>query len=88
MLLLSSPDFLKKKIGTLTLCQTVWIQIMADILSKLIWAQTVCKGYHAVDNKSKEKKTWVLLIKLWKFRVGEDVTCDRQCDVIFVSARA
>ena len=25
-------------------CHTVWIQIMADILSGLIWVQTVCKG--------------------------------------------
>ena len=27
-------------------CQTVWIQIRPDILSGLIWVQTVCKGYH------------------------------------------
>ena len=26
-------------------CQQVWIQIRADILSALIWFQTVCKGY-------------------------------------------
>ena len=26
-------------------CQTVWIQIRIDILSILIWVQTVCKGY-------------------------------------------
>ena len=26
-------------------CQTVWIQIRPDILSGLIWVQTVCKGY-------------------------------------------
>ena len=25
-------------------CQTVWIQIRPDILSGLIWVQTVCKG--------------------------------------------
>ena len=25
-------------------CQTVWIQIRPDVLSGLIWAQTVCKG--------------------------------------------
>ena len=26
-------------------CQTVWIQIRPDILSGLIWVQTVCRGY-------------------------------------------
>ena len=26
-------------------CQTVWIQIQRDILSSLVWVQTVCKGY-------------------------------------------
>ena len=26
-------------------CQTAWIQIRLDILSGLIWVQTVCKGY-------------------------------------------
>ena len=26
-------------------CQTVWIQLMPDILSSLIWAQTICTGY-------------------------------------------
>ena len=26
-------------------CQTVWIQIGHDILSFLIWVQTVCKSY-------------------------------------------
>ena len=26
-------------------CQTVWIQIMSDILWGLIWVLTVCKGY-------------------------------------------
>ena len=25
-------------------CQTVWIQIRPDVLSGLIWVQTVCKG--------------------------------------------
>ena len=31
--------------GTLSEWQTVWIQIRTDILSVLIWVQTVCKGY-------------------------------------------
>ena len=27
------------------MCQTVWIQIRTDVLSVLIWVQTVCKCY-------------------------------------------
>ena len=27
------------------MCQKMWIQIRPDILSGLIWVQTVCKGY-------------------------------------------
>ena len=50
MRLLSSADFATKKrlkshSGALLECQTVWIQIRTDILSVLIWVQTVCKGY-------------------------------------------
>ena len=31
------------------MCQTVWTQIKPDMLSGLIWLQTVCKGYvHSV----------------------------------------
>ena len=36
--------FFNKKIsGTLSECQTVWIQNRTDILSILIWIQTICK---------------------------------------------
>ena len=37
--------------------QKVWIQIRTDILSVLIWVQTVCKGYLLKTNvaASKEK---------------------------------
>ena len=27
-------------------CQTVWLQIRTDVLSGLIWVQTVCKGFN------------------------------------------
>ena len=36
------------------MCQTVWIQIRSDVLSGMIWVQTVCKGYQQttlVDKK-------------------------------------
>ena len=51
MICLSSADFiqnelLKKNISvTLSECQTVWILIRPDILSGLIWIQTVCKDH-------------------------------------------
>ena len=51
MLLLLSADFFHKKLfqknlsGTLSECYKVWIQIRIDILSVLIWVQTVFKGY-------------------------------------------
>ena len=51
MLLLSSADFFQNELfsknlsGTLAVSQMVWIQIRADIMSVLIWVQTVCKGY-------------------------------------------
>ena len=36
--------------GTLSVCQTVWIQIRPNILSVLIWVQTVCKDYQQTTN--------------------------------------
>ena len=47
-----------KVLGTLSECQTVWIQIRTDILLVLIWVQTVCKGYQQTTWKvaaSKER---------------------------------
>ena len=49
MIFLSSADFSQNKLfqkiilETLSECQTVWIQIRPDILSSLIWIQTICK---------------------------------------------
>ena len=38
--------FKKKSLSGISVeCQTVWIQIIPDVLSSLIWVQTVCKGY-------------------------------------------
>ena len=47
----SSADFFSKSLfkkilsGIPSECQTVWIQIRPDILSGLIWVQTVYDGY-------------------------------------------
>ena len=39
-------NFFKKNLsGTLSKCQTVWIQIRTDVPTVLISVQTVCKGY-------------------------------------------
>ena len=38
-------SFLNILSGKSSECQTVWIQITPYILSGLIWAQTVCRGY-------------------------------------------
>ena len=40
-----NKHFQKILSGTLSECQTVWIQTRMDILSVLTWVQTVCKGY-------------------------------------------
>ena len=35
-------------------CQTVWIQTKSNVLSGLIWVQTVCKGYQQTKLAGKE----------------------------------
>ena len=50
--------------GTLSECQTVWLQIRTDVLSVLIWVQTVCKGYQQMTKSMlsrKALKPWVKL---------------------------
>ena len=37
--------FSKKSFRNTSECQTVWVQVRPDILSGLIWVQTVSKGY-------------------------------------------
>ena len=40
-------------------CQTVWIQIRPDIMSGLIWVQTICKGYQQMTLGNKGlTSTW------------------------------
>ena len=55
-----SADFVFKIIqiilsGISSVCQIVWIQIRPDILSGLIWFQTVCKGYQHTTKVSTSK---------------------------------
>ena len=42
---LKTEFFKKNLLGIPSEYQTVWIQIRPDILSGLIWVQTVCKAY-------------------------------------------
>ena len=45
----SKSSFFQKILsGIASRCQTVWIQIRPDIMSGLIWVQTVCKGYQQI----------------------------------------
>ena len=62
MPLLSSAAFFQnqpfQKIlsGSLSECQTVWIQIRPDILSGLIWIQPVRKGYQQTTKVAVSKE--------------------------------
>ena len=58
---------LKMLSGTLSECQTVWIQIRTDLLSVLIWVQTVCKGYRQTALDSTSTLSAVLLFFLFFF---------------------
>ena len=57
--------------GTLSECQTVWIQIRTDILSVLIWVWTVCKCYQQMTKvaTSKEIVFWFGLCAAYMMQV-------------------
>ena len=40
--------------GTPSRCLTVWIQIRTDVLSVLIWVQTVCKDYQQMTDRARK----------------------------------
>ena len=56
MQLFSNQFFRKNLSGIPSECQTDWTQIRPDILSGLIWVQTVCKGYLQMTLVDKEFK--------------------------------
>ena len=70
---LSSADIFQNQLFRKTLsglpseCQTVWIQIRLNILSGLIWVQTVCKCYQQTTLVGKEWRAQSRLLKnrLW-----------------------
>ena len=55
MLFLSDQLFLKSLSGIPSECQIDWIQIRPDILSGLIWIQSVCKGTSGVPERIVQK---------------------------------
>ena len=77
----SSADFFQNLLfqkiisGTLTECQTVWIQIRTDILSVLIWVQTVCKGYQQTTKVAASKGRVGKILKAYWERSGSVVEC-------------
>ena len=68
---LSSADFFQSQLFQKILaeipseCQTVLIQIRPDILSGLIWVNTVCKEYQQGKLGDKELKSVFLHMILW-----------------------
>ena len=65
--------FLKILSGILSECQTVWIQIRPDILSGLIWVQTVCKGILQTTLLGKE-----IMMSPWNIRFNVNSYTSRQ----------
>ena len=51
--------FLKNLSAISVECQAVWIKIMPNVLSSLIWVQIVCKGYQQTTLVSKEFMTTI-----------------------------
>ena len=49
-------NFKKNLSGKLSVCQMVWIQIRTDVVSVLIWVQTVCKGYEQMTKVAASKE--------------------------------
>ena len=56
--------FQKLNSGTQLECQRIWIQVRTDVLSDLIWVQTVCKGYQQMTKVATRRKGF-----LWIFYV-------------------
>ena len=83
MLLLSSADFFQNQLFWKNLseisseCQTVWIQIRPDILSGLIWVQTVCKSYQQTT-----------LVGKYLTHKAPHIICSRQQLLLFNSFHA
>ena len=74
--LLSANIFQNILPGITSECQTAWIQIRPNILSDLIWVQTVCKEYQQMTKVAASKDRvnsayWVTLLCI----LGTFVVC-------------
>ena len=61
LLIFFKIDFYKKMISRIpSECQTFWIQIRPNVMSGLIWVQTVCKNYQQTTLVDKELTLFIL----------------------------
>ena len=69
-------NFFKKLFQEHCQCQTDWVQIRPDILSGLIWVQTVCKGYQQIAKVtvSKEEFKWLPVNKCITYEIDGSYT--------------
>ena len=58
----AEQNFSKIVSGILPGCQTIWIQIRRDILSGLIWIQTVCNGYLQTSKRVNPYKPSIIFV--------------------------
>ena len=82
MRLLSSADFFqnnifKKFFHKHNQGQMVWIQISTEIMSVLIWVQTVCKGYQQMKKTDRYTKERVNIILGLFVRKPDFVACKK-----------
>ena len=79
MLFLLSADFFQNQLYRKILsripseCQTNWIQIRPDVLSGLIWVQSVCKGYEPMTLEHKELNLFLFHTPYLKSKFHEQV---------------
>ena len=66
----SKSTFSKNSFRNMIECQTIWIQNRPDILSGLIWYQTICKTFQQTTLGDKDLQTHSFITVTWKI-----VTC-------------
>ena len=69
LLIFQNQLFRKILSGIRAECQTVWIQIRPNVLSGLIWVQTVCKSYQQTTLGDKESICFNILVLIAHFTI-------------------
>ena len=67
--------FKKNLSEILSECQTVWIQIRPDILSGLIWVQTICTVYQQTALTGEELRNIKYVVNFYNFYCLTDYGC-------------